>query len=218
MCYIDLHSIKLIHTDLKPENMMFMNAEYDEMPLSKDTCANPRGVKEKTTLVPRSTETRLIDLGNGVWNTHPHSSVIGTRHYRAPEVLLGLEWSYPSDMWSVACIMLELYTGDALYMTHSNREHLAMMERVTGPLPRHMISRAHHSSRKYFNEAGRVVFPSEGSHETTKYVDEMLPLNEIIDVEKYPLFFDVVSKLFAYDPDARLTAAQALEHPFFKSV
>ena len=197
--------------------MMFMRADYTQEPVNEKTCANPKAVRCPTTTVPNSTEIRLIDLGNGVWNTHPHTSVIGTRHYRAPEVLLGLEWSYPSDMWSVACIMLELYTGDALYMTHSNREHLAMMERVTGPLPAHMIAKAHHSSRKYFNEAGRVVFPSEGSHETTKYVDEMRPLNEIIDTTKYPLFYDVVSKLFAYDPDARLTAAQALEHPFFKS-
>lgn len=93
-----------------------------------------------------------------------------------------------------------------------------MMERVTGPLPGHMIARAHHSARKYFNEAGRVVFPGEGSGETTRYVDEMMPLDRIVNVEKYPEFFDIVGKLFAYDPDARLTADQALDHPFFKSV
>ena len=39
-----------------------------------------------------------------------------------------------------------------------------------------------------------------------------------MNVEKYPEFFDIVGKLFAYDPDARLTADQALDHPFFKSV
>ena len=58
---------------------------------------------------------------------------MSTRHYRAPEVILGLGWTYPCDMWSVGCIIVELLTGDALFQTHENLEHLAMMEQV-GPL------------------------------------------------------------------------------------
>jgi serine/threonine protein kinase len=41
-------------------------------------------------------------------------SIVSTRHYRAPEVILGLGWSYPCDMWSVGCIMVELLTGALL--------------------------------------------------------------------------------------------------------
>ena len=41
-----------------------------------------------------------------------HSSVVSTRHYRAPEVILGLGWSYPADMWSLGCIFAELITGE----------------------------------------------------------------------------------------------------------
>jgi dual-specificity kinase len=55
---------------------------------------------------------------------------VSTRHYRAPEVILGLGWSFPCDLWSVGCILAELATGDALFQTHENLEHLAMMERV----------------------------------------------------------------------------------------
>lgn len=35
-------------------------------------------------------------------------------------------------MWSCGCILVELAMGDALFQTHENLEHLAMMERVSG--------------------------------------------------------------------------------------
>ena len=54
----------------------------------------------------------------------------------------GLGWSYPCDIWSVGCILVELCTGEALFQTHEYLEHLAMMERVFGPLPYHMLKRA----------------------------------------------------------------------------
>jgi serine/threonine protein kinase len=54
----------------------------------------------------------------------------------------GLGWTYPCDLWSVGCILVELCSGDALFQTHENLEHLAMMERVLGPIPQHMIKRA----------------------------------------------------------------------------
>lgn len=47
------------------------------------------------------------------------------------QVILGLGWSYPCDMWSCGCILVELAMGDALFQTHENLEHLAMMERVS---------------------------------------------------------------------------------------
>jgi dual-specificity kinase len=47
----------------------------------------------------------------------------------------GLGWSYPCDIWSVGCILLELFTGDATFQTHENLEHLAMMEGIFGKIP-----------------------------------------------------------------------------------
>ena len=57
------------------------------------------------------TRTQVIDFGSATFEEQYHSSVVSTRHYRAPEVILGLGWSYPCDMWSVGCIMVELLTG-----------------------------------------------------------------------------------------------------------
>lgn len=79
------------------------------------------------------TDIRLIDFGSATFEEEYHSSVVSTRHYRAPEIILGLGWSYPCDIWSIGCILVEFYTGDALFQTHDNLEHLAMMQAVCGP-------------------------------------------------------------------------------------
>ena len=77
-----------------------------------------------------SPDIRLIDFGSATFHDEYHSSVVSTRHYRAPEIILGLGWSYPCDIWSIGCILVEFFTGDALFQTHDNLEHLAMMEAV----------------------------------------------------------------------------------------
>ncbi len=56
---------------------------------------------------------QVIDFGSATFEDQHHSSIVSTRHYRAPEVILGLGWSFPCDMWSVGCIMVELLTGEA---------------------------------------------------------------------------------------------------------
>lgn len=58
--------------------------------------------------------------------------MVSTRHYRAPEIILNMGWSFPCDIWSIGCILVEFFTGDALFQTHDNLEHLAMMESVIG--------------------------------------------------------------------------------------
>ncbi|ETO33392.1 serine/threonine kinase-1, partial [Reticulomyxa filosa] len=72
---------------------------------------------------------------------------INTRQYRAPEVILGIGWDRSSDLWSIGCILSELYTGDLLFATHENIEHLAMMEKVLEcKIPKHLIKKVLSSS------------------------------------------------------------------------
>ena len=60
----------------------------------------------------------------------------------ATQVILGLPWSFPSDIWSVGCIVAELYCGDQLFETHSNMEHVALIERGVDKWPKSMIAKA----------------------------------------------------------------------------
>ena len=95
-----------------------------------------------------STNIRLIDFGSATFQDEYHSSVVSTRHYRAPEIILGLGWSYPCDIWSIGCILVEFFTGDALFQTHDNLEHLAMMEAVCGgKLDREIIRQVQKNER-----------------------------------------------------------------------
>jgi dual-specificity kinase len=128
-----LHSIHLIHTDLKPENILLPSHKYFKVPLSK---GSKRGKR-----IPEKSDISLIDFGSATFEDRHHSKVVSTRHYRAPEVMLGLSWSYPCDIWSVGCIMVELVTGEALFKTHDNLEHLAMMQKVLGVIPASMVKK-----------------------------------------------------------------------------
>ena len=69
----------------------------------------------------------VIDFGGATYDWEGKSSVINTRQYRAPEVVLGLSWSLESDVWSLGCILMELYTGELLFQTVSSLENQALV-------------------------------------------------------------------------------------------
>ena len=95
----------------------------------------------------KRTDVRLIDFGSATFDHEHHSTIVSTRHYRAPEVILELGWAQPCDVWSIGCILFELYLGITLFQTHDNREHLAMMQRILGEVPARM---ARKTKTKYF--------------------------------------------------------------------
>lgn len=99
---------------------------------------------------------RLIDFGSATFDDEYHSSVVSTRHYRAPEIILNLGWSFPCDIWSIGCILVEFFTGDALFQTHDNLEHLAMMEAVcNGKIEKEIISQVRSGRGNNKNAASR---------------------------------------------------------------
>ena len=127
-----LHDLNLIHTDLKPENILLVTNSYQTFTYNRNIPSSSTTVQRiaRQRRVLLDTEIRLIDFGSATFDDEYHSSVVSTRHYRAPEIILNLGWSYPCDIWSIGCILVEFFTGDALFQTHDNLEHLAMMENV----------------------------------------------------------------------------------------
>jgi dual-specificity kinase len=157
-----LHDLNLIHTDLKPENILLCDNSYQAFTYSRripssSTTVNRQAAQRKVLL---DTEIRLIDFGSATFQDEYHSSVVSTRHYRAPEIILGLGWSFPCDIWSIGCILVEFFTGDALFQTHDNLEHLAMMEAVCGKrLDTHLIQSVNGmAKRNSGNPAAKYVF------------------------------------------------------------
>lgn len=160
--YIVLHDLSLIHTDLKPENILLCQNDYQTFTYNRKIPSSSATVNRQATQrrVLLDTEIRLIDFGSATFQDEYHSSVVSTRHYRAPEIILGLGWSYPCDIWSIGCILVEFFTGDALFQTHENLEHLAMMEAVVNArIDTSLVSQVNRMTRNGGNPASKFVAP-----------------------------------------------------------
>ncbi|KAI1289313.1 Serine/threonine-protein kinase Doa [Halotydeus destructor] len=203
-----LHELHLTHTDLKPENILFINSDYDYVPV-------PRKYKEKLrkdVKKIKSSRIKLIDFGSATFDHEHHSTIVSTRHYRAPEVILELGWNQACDVWSIGCILFELYLGITLFQTHDNREHLAMMERILGPIPTRMCRK---TKTRYFTH-GRLNWDEKSS--AGRYVREnckSLRRYMLSDNEDHRLLFDLVQRMLDYDPESRISVGDTIRHPFF---
>lgn len=84
-------SFQIIHCDLKPENILLAQ--------------------------PNRSAIKVIDFGSSCFQDKRMYTYIQSRFYRAPEVILGLPYGPPIDMWSTGCILVELYTGTSVRPT-----------------------------------------------------------------------------------------------------
>ncbi|KAG1445044.1 hypothetical protein G6F56_010055 [Rhizopus delemar] len=191
-----LHDLKLVHTDLKPENILLVGGDKHSF---------------------QAAEIRLIDFGSATFERDYHSAIVSTRHYRAPEIIMGLGWSYPCDLWSIGCILIEFFTGDALFQTHDNIEHLAMLQSVLGPMPTHMITHASAEAKRWFT-MNKLNYPlPKTSKQSKRSVSNLKPLDQIIPpINPFNIQLnDLIKKIMVYEPSARISAREALRHPFF---
>ncbi|KZT29907.1 CMGC/CLK protein kinase [Neolentinus lepideus HHB14362 ss-1] len=210
-----LHDLHLIHTDLKPENILLVKNDYRTVPVH---VPGKRNAPPRQKRILNSTDIRLIDFGSATFEEEYHSTVVSTRHYRAPEIILGLGWSYPCDAFSLGCILVEFYTGVALFQTHDNLEHLAMMEQVMGKMPDRFARAGARSKPEFFKDGAKLDWPkAKASRQSKKDVRACRSLQEIITptdtLNKH--FLDLVRKLLTFDPAQRITVREALNHPYF---
>ncbi|OAD67385.1 hypothetical protein PHYBLDRAFT_12149, partial [Phycomyces blakesleeanus NRRL 1555(-)] len=218
-----VHSLKLIHTDLKPENILLVNQPSTGLSAYEKVNyylirLHLLSLNQSTHSILQDTEIRLIDFGSATFENDYHASIISTRHYRAPEVILGkcLGWSYPCDMWSIGCILVEFFTGEALFQTHDNLEHLSMMQVVLGPIPHPLIRAASKDAKEFFVN-DRLGVPIVTTQQSRKYIQRLKHLRAIISpsTQLNMHFLDLLEKMLVYDPKHRITARDALCHPFF---
>ncbi|XP_061902517.1 dual specificity protein kinase CLK1-like [Entelurus aequoreus] len=198
-----LHRNKLTHTDLKPENILFVCSDYN-LEYNNDTKRDERRM--------RSLDVKVVDFGTATFDHEHHQSLVSTRHYRAPEIILDLGWNQSCDVWSLACVLMEYYLGQTLFPTHDSKEHLAMMEKIIGPIPPHLLkltSKQHyvHNQRLDFDES------SPSGEYVRKHCKPLKHLQRKSEGERQ--LFDLLGCMLEYDVSRRITLEEALWHPFF---
>uniref|UniRef100_A0AAY4BWT5 non-specific serine/threonine protein kinase n=1 Tax=Denticeps clupeoides TaxID=299321 RepID=A0AAY4BWT5_9TELE len=211
-----LKSLGLIHADLKPENIMLV-----------DPLRQPYRVK-------------VIDFGSA---SHVSKAVCSTylqsRYYRAPEIILGLPFCEAIDMWSLGCVIAELFLGWPLYPGASEYDQIRYISQTQG-LPAEYLLSAGTKTSRFFHRGPdssfplwRLKTPAEHeaemgikSKEARKYIfnclDDMMQVNmtnlEGTDVlaEKADRreFIDLLKKMLTLDADKRITPMKTLNHPF----
>ena len=117
---------------------------------------NKRGRKiDETVMV------KICDMGNGCWTHHHFTPEIQTRQYRSPEVIIGADYNTSADIWSFACTIFEMITGDFLFEPRKGQnydkddDHLAQMMELLGRMPKN-LALSGKNSKKFFDSKGHL--------------------------------------------------------------
>uniref|UniRef100_A0A4W4DSJ0 non-specific serine/threonine protein kinase n=1 Tax=Electrophorus electricus TaxID=8005 RepID=A0A4W4DSJ0_ELEEL len=212
-----LKAMGLIHADLKPENIMLV-----------DPVRQPYRVK-------------VIDFGSA---SHVSKAVCSTylqsRYYRAPEIILGLPFCEAIDMWSLGCVIAELFLGWPLYPGALEYDQIRYISQTQGLPGEHLLNVGTKTSRFFCREsdspyaAWRLKSTEEHEAETgmkskeaRKYIfsslDDIAHVNLVMNLEGSDLlaekvdrgeFVVLLKKMLLIDAEKRIVPSDALDHPF----
>lgn len=162
-----------------------------------------RDLKPQNLLINNKGELKLGDFGLarafGI-PVNTFSSEVVTLWYRAPDVLMGSRnYSTSIDMWSAGCIMAEMFTGKPLFPGSSNEDQLVKIFRLMGtPTERTWpgVSQLPNYQTNY------NVFVPQDLRTVVPQIDE--------------LGLNLLNNLLQMRPEARISARQALQHPWFR--
>ncbi|OBZ81991.1 Dual specificity tyrosine-phosphorylation-regulated kinase 4 [Choanephora cucurbitarum] len=172
----------VVHCDLKPENILLKH--------------------------PTKSTIKVIDFGSSCLEHQRVYTYIQSRFYRSPEIILGLDYNTAIDMWSLGCIIAELYTGVPIFPGENEQEQLACIMEIMGPPEQELIQQ---SERRhlFFDRRGepRAVTNSRGKRRRagTKTLSQALRCNDA-------LFLDFIQQCLQWDPSKRLNPEQAFHH------
>ena len=214
---LKLKQLGLIHADLKPENIMLV-----------DPVRQPYRVK-------------VIDFGSA---SHVSKAICNTyhqsRYYRAPEIILGLPFGEAIDMWSLGCVVAELFLGWPLYPGSSEYDQIRYISQTQGLPSERMLNSATKTMKFFYRDMEssypfwRLKTPEEHEAETgikskeaRKYIfnclEDIGQVNVPTELEGGELlaekadrrdFIDLLKRMLTMDQERRITPGEALQHQF----
>jgi serine/threonine protein kinase len=163
---------------------------------------------------------KVADLGNACWVDKHFSDDIQTRQYRSPETIIGGGYDTSADIWSLACMIFELVTGDYLFDPKASEEyprdedHLALFVELLGPMPREVIQRGRRSTT-YFNRKGELRHIKSLRYWGLEDVLQQKYHMHLLDAKNLNSFLLGMLRL---NPEERSTAQIILQHPWLSGL
>ncbi|XP_032077771.1 dual specificity tyrosine-phosphorylation-regulated kinase 4 [Thamnophis elegans] len=187
-CLQLLYTEKIIHCDLKPENILMSQSSAGQISF------------------------KVIDFGSSCYEHQRVYTYVQSRFYRSPEVILGHPYTTSIDMWSLGCIMVELYTGYPLFPGENEVEQLACIMELLGLPPSDFIQTASRK-RTFFdsNGAPKSITNTRGKIRNPNSKDLSIVLKM-----QHGSFLDFLKKCLVWKPSLRMIPEEAIHHPWME--
>ncbi|KAF2145185.1 uncharacterized protein K452DRAFT_284574 [Aplosporella prunicola CBS 121167] len=197
----------IVHADIKPDNMLVN--------------------ENRTTL-------KICDLGSAtdISECEVPAGLLVSRFYRAPEVMLGIPHDYGIDTWAIGCTLFELYTGKILFTGRDNNQMLRSIQECRGRVSVKLLKKGWAEYvYEHFDEnlaLFRSVEPDKiTGKDVTRMINIVKPSRDLktrligstkglseAELKEINLFYDLLDKCLALNPEKRITPTDALKHPF----
>ncbi|CAK70129.1 unnamed protein product (macronuclear) [Paramecium tetraurelia] len=183
-----LHSASILHRDIKPSNI-----------LAKDDCS----ISLCDFGLSRQIEEYEEEDNKKSQN---FTEYVVTRYYRAPEIMVSSQqYSFPIDIWSLGCTFAEILNeGKVLFKGKTYVQMVKMIFETLGkPVQEDLDQFIKNKNAMEFVQSLPSVPPQS--------------IKKIIDYPN-PLAIDLLDKMLVINPHKRITAHEALNHPYFKEI
>ncbi|MEE6481062.1 hypothetical protein FKM82_012748 [Ascaphus truei] len=161
-----------------------------------------KDLKPGNLAVNEDCELKILDFGLARHTDSEMTGYVVTRWYRAPEVILNwMHYTQTVDIWSVGCIMAEMFTGRPLFKGNDHLDQLTEIMKVTGTPTQDFVQKLQSPDAKnYIKSLPKVQKKDFGA--VLKYAN--------------PLAVNLLEKMLVLDAEKRITATEALSHSYFE--
>ncbi|CAO4384588.1 unnamed protein product [Caenorhabditis nigoni] len=202
-----LETLEIYHLDLKMDNVVFI----------KDFAYETESGPNHTVIKMAGTDVKVIDYGNAKFHPqHGEKQVyesVQTLVYRAPEVLLGIPHSVKSDVWSMGCMLIEMYSGEEPFMFESGDSKLEeeqsqlkdIIYTLETTVPEKLLEQSKQGGQCRLDLTFLGPFDEFEAQGIRKLMRQQqdLPLFQLLDL------------MFTVDPSNRLSFFDVKDHAFF---